>query len=94
MATPEFTLQDADVLFSTDIQNREIRLVIEEVWEGERLDRSRLKVIERRWNGTYLAAKDVVRYYEMEMLEKAWDDLHETIARVLRVEFDMKRHSA
>lgn len=94
MTKPEITLQDADVLFSTDIQNREIRLVVEEVWIDEVLDRSRLKVVERRWSGAYHASKDTVRYYDMEKVDAAWDDLNATIKRTLQVEFDMKRHSA
>lgn len=94
MTTPTFTLQDADVLFSADIQNHEVRLVVEEVWCGDALDRTRLKVIERRWAPSYAASKDVIRYYPMEDVDRAWDDLNETLKRTMEAEMTSRRHTA
>lgn len=91
---PDITLQDADVLFSIDIQNREIRLVVEEVRVNAVLDRTRLKVVERRWDGAYQTVKDVVRYYatDADSTADAWEDLNDTIRRTLSAEVHLSRH--
>ncbi|MCJ8601013.1 hypothetical protein MWH03_00265 [Klebsiella pneumoniae] len=94
MDNPKITLQDGEVLFSADIQNHEVRLVVEEVWSGDTQLRTRLKIIERHWAPTYSAIRDVIRYYAAEEEEAAWDDLNATLKRTMDAQLTSRRHTA